>query len=97
MAGIATLERKGMILIRCEDGAAFIEAAVASGLWIVGIEGFDVSPDWIRPDTDAMTDFSRAVDAAELADAARSFLRAAGRPGLYLDCALSEQSPAGTP
>lgn len=65
-------------LLRVPDEAsidALIAAADAAEVWILGLEGFEVLSDGIRPDTDAVADFSACSDAADSRREAKAVLR----------------------
>lgn len=90
-AGIDIREVGGLQLVALADAWAFLDACVAAGVLVLGIEGFYFDNDQVRPDMGAIADFSQMANSEESVLEARSFLGAVGRPEMLFDFTLSEE------
>lgn len=93
-ARIGILEVSGLQLVALADAQTFLDACVAAGVVVLGIEGFRVDRGRVRADMDAMADFSQVTNSEESVVEARSFIEAVGQPDMLFDFALSEEVTA---
>lgn len=88
-AGIDIREVGGLQLVALADVRAFLEACLAAGVLILGIEGFRLdNGGQIRPDMGAIADFSQAKDSEESVREALSFVETVDQSGMLFDFAL---------
>ena len=90
-AGIGIREVGGLQLVAFADARAFLDACVAAGMLVLGIEGFYFDNRQVRPDMGAIADFSQMTNSKESVLEARSFIDAVGRPEMLFDFTLSEE------
>lgn len=90
-AGIGIREVGGLELVAFADARSFLDACVAAGVLVLGIEGFYLDSGQVRPDIDAIADFSQMTDSEGSVVEARSFIEAVGRPEMLFDFTLSEE------
>lgn len=90
-AGIDIREVGGLQLVAFADARAFLDACVTAGVLVLGIEGFYFDNAQVRPDMDAIADFSQMTSSEESVLEARSFIEAVGRPEMLFNFTLSEE------
>ncbi len=93
-AGVAIRVRGGLELVAFADSQAFLAACEAAGVLVLGVEGFHLEGDHVRPDMGAIADFSQVRDCKASVLEARAFIEAVGRPKMLFDFVLSEQEIA---
>lgn len=91
-AGITLRYAAGLELVPAREAEAFVDACIETGTRILGIEGFEVSGDVVRPDMDAIADFSALSDARTSADEARQFLSSIDAGDLAFEFVLAEDT-----
>ncbi len=91
-AGIKIQEIGGLALIAFADTQVFLDACVAAGVLILGVEGFYLNNAQVRPEMGAIADFSQIKDSKDSVLEARSFIEAAGRPDMFFDFTLSKEA-----
>lgn len=89
-AGITLRHAAGLELVSAGQANAFVDACAATGTRILGIEGFQVSGEEVRPDMDAIADFSAIDDARISVDEARQFLASIDADDLAFEFVLAE-------
>lgn len=89
-AGIPTLPVKGLTLVGVEDAPRMIQACRKKRAQILGIEGFHLVGESIRPDMKAITDFASISSVEASVTAAIRFIDAVAAPGLLLEFTLAE-------
>ena len=88
-AGIEPLERGALLLIKRQDVDAFLSECERRRVAITGIEGFELVGERVRPDMDAIADFSDVHDSVSTVLESRRFMaEMAGRRELLFDFAL---------
>jgi hypothetical protein len=88
-AGISLRDAGGLRLVMGMDTPAFLDACLTAHCRIVGIEGFDIVNDGVRPDMEAIADFSAVDDPAESVAEARRFVGALDDQDRAFDFVLS--------
>jgi hypothetical protein len=66
----------GLQLIAAADAPAFLEACLTAHCQILGIEGFEILDGEVRPEMEAIADFSEIDDPDQTVAEARRFLDA---------------------
>lgn len=89
-AGIDIRESGGLELVPFAEASSFLDACAAAGMLVLGIEGFNFDGGEVRPDMNAIADFSQLTDSEGSVLEARSFIEAVGRQEMLFDFALAE-------
>jgi len=90
-AVIGIREVGGLQLVAFADARAFLDACVAAGVLVLGIEGFYFENGQVRPDMGAIADFSQMTSSEESVLEARTFIEVVGRSEMLFDFMLSEE------
>jgi hypothetical protein len=72
-------------LVSARDAFAFLQAADAAGVQVIGIEGFPVENEVVMPDLDAIADYSDGLDPAVSIDAAKRFIEKVAQPDHWFE------------
>lgn len=89
-AGVRLRERGGLALFDADSARAFLDACAKSGVRVLGIEGFDVAGDAVRPDMNAIADLSPIADPEASVAEAKAFLDGLGTTPLLFDFVLDK-------
>jgi hypothetical protein len=92
-AGVSPLEGRTRLLAS-GDAARFVEVCRATGVRIVGIEGFHVRDSNLTPDIDSTVDLSSIIDVGQAADEATAFLDDVADGDLAYDFVLVAEGDA---
>jgi len=90
-AGVDLRKVGALRLIAFADAQPFLDACLVDAVRVIGVEGFFLKGDRAEPDMRAIADFSGLTDSAESISEARTFINAAGRPGMLFDFTLSKE------
>jgi hypothetical protein len=90
-AGVRLREAAGMQLVPAREAGVFLDACLTAGTRIIGIEGFDVLAGDVRPDMNAIADFSDIDDPRESIEEARRFLAVIEDEELALEFVIDDQ------
>lgn len=90
-ANIKATVRGGLRLISFHDIPAFLEAVSEAGFVIIGIEGFILVEHAIRPDMNAIADFSELTDSARSVEEAQRFFDEISHSKKHFDFVLRER------
>ena len=90
-AGIGIREVGGLELVAFADTRFFLDACVAAGVLVLGIDGFYFDNGHVSPDMGAIADFSQMTNSEASVLEARSFIEVAGQPEMLFEFTLSEK------
>jgi hypothetical protein len=95
-AGLIVKEIGSLELVSWEDTDAFLRVVKNANVAILGIEGFFVAENSVRPISDAVADFSELstgenVVLASIEEASR-FLLMVSKPNMYFDFAFDDDA-----
>lgn len=96
-AGVDAAAEGGLHLIAEAHVDAVLDAAEATGVLVVGIEGFRRLDGEIEPVMDAILDLSELSDPVESVRESRRFLSELQIPGLVYDLSVVAPAERGTP
>ncbi|MCP4674702.1 MAG: hypothetical protein GY854_04140 [Deltaproteobacteria bacterium] len=82
-------------LVAFPDVQYFLDACMAAGILVIGIEGFSTEDGEVRPDMSAIADFSELTRSSQSIVEARMFVDSVGRPEMLFDFTLSKGEDYG--
>lgn len=92
-AGLPLLYRGGMCLLSADDALALLDTSAGARVRVLGVEGFRVLGNEVRPDMDAIADFSGVASHHQTVLEARRFLNMFAESDLKFELVLEPDVP----
>jgi hypothetical protein len=91
-SGISVRKIGSLRLMTAPDAMSFLDACLASGALVLGVEGFRLKDGEVHPDQNAIADFSGLEQPQASIDEARRFVERTATPSLLFDFTIAEGS-----